>query len=93
MNKYKFYFLIIILIIYGTSAKSIELTNDSIIYAVIYAPKSSIILDTNSQLFGALIGDQVLMKNNSRIHFDECLKSTSRFDLCVPPHVEPIIQY
>ena len=80
-------------VIYGTSnTDSIEMKNVSTIYAVIYAPDSSIFLDNNAQLFGALIGDQVHMSNNAEIHFDEAL-ITQVFDEDVPPNVGSIIQY
>jgi hypothetical protein len=82
-------------VIYGTdTTASVEIKNVSTINAVIYAPDSTIILDNNAQLFGALIGDQVLLKNNAEVHFDDALKTTTKeFDESVPPTVGSIIQY
>jgi predicted acyltransferase (DUF342 family) len=81
-------------IIYGTSNTGIvEIKNDSIVYAAIYAPDYFIKLDNRSELFGSVTGDQVHLSNDSRVHFDEAL-TKQVVDACVPPQVdEPIIQY
>ncbi len=88
-------------VIYGTSnTDDIEIKNDldgdfTSINAVIFAPDSNIVLDNNAQLFGALIGDQVLLKNDAKIHFDESLITTTKVFEETPKrlYLGSIIQY
>lgn len=62
-------------VIYGTSATSQTFTFDSNVqlYGCIYAPNAAITLNSNTDIFGSMIGDTVQMDSNSEVHFDESL--------------------
>jgi len=45
------------------------------IYATILAPNSTVELDSNAQLFGAVMADDIIINSNSCIHYDENLGS------------------
>ena len=47
------------------------------IYGTIYAPQAHIEIDSNFELFGALVGRSVLLSANSRLHYDEALATAA----------------
>lgn len=51
----------------------IDLSSNSQIYGTIYAPNASITVNSNFELFGALIAKKVWLDSNSLLHFDEQL--------------------
>jgi hypothetical protein len=51
----------------------IDLSSNSQIYGTIYAPNASITVNSNFELFGALIAKKVWLDSNSLVHFDEQL--------------------
>lgn len=60
--------------IYATAnSGKVELSNNAAVFAAIYAPETEVLLDNNSQLYGALVGASVEVNNNAKIHFDEAL--------------------
>jgi hypothetical protein len=58
-----------------TGANGISISNNGILSAAIYAPKTNISIGNNNDLYGSVIGKTVSVNNNSAIHFDETLPS------------------
>ncbi|MCE9596140.1 MAG: hypothetical protein K8S98_18275 [Planctomycetes bacterium] len=48
---------------------------DTKIYGMLYAPHSSVVIDSNFELYGSLVARDVDLGNNGRVHFDEALLS------------------
>ena len=46
------------------------------IYGTIYAPEALIEINSNFELFGALIARRVHLDSRSRVHYDEALSGT-----------------
>ena len=46
-------------------------------YGTIYAPNAAIDIDSNFELFGAIVARQLHLDSNSKIHFDEALLNSS----------------
>jgi hypothetical protein len=46
----------------------------------VYAPHALINIDSNFELFGSLVAQQVDLDSNSRIHFDEALLTSGEND-------------
>lgn len=54
----------------------IDFSSNSQLYGTIYAPNASITINSNFEVFGALIAKKVWLDSNSRVHFDEQLLNT-----------------
>ncbi|MBL9209395.1 MAG: hypothetical protein JNL92_02955 [Opitutaceae bacterium] len=61
--------------IYGTSATGQNFTFDSNVqvYGCIYAPNAAITLNSNTDIFGAMIGNTIELDSNAEVHYDESL--------------------
>lgn len=49
----------------------VEIDSNAEVYALVYAPNASLRLDSNGQLYGAVIADRIRLSSNYRIHYDE----------------------
>ncbi len=76
-------------VIYATgTSTTITLKNSSGVFAAIYAPGADIIIDNSANVYGAVVGQTVELKNSSAIHFDKALKDANKFKT-----IEDPIQY
>lgn len=53
----------------------IDFKSNSRLYGVIYAPNAFVEIQSNFELFGALVARRVLLDSWSRVHYDEALRS------------------
>jgi len=61
-------------LIYGLSTcTGIQLSNNSETRGAIYAPAASIVAGNNQEFYGAMVGDQMTLNNNGKVHYDEDL--------------------
>jgi hypothetical protein len=56
---------------------AVDFDSGSRMYGTIYAPSAEITVDSNFELFGALIARRVDLDSNCRIHYDETLATAS----------------
>ena len=61
--------------IYSTGSVDVHVTGNSAMYAVIYAPNSSIELGGTGDIYGAVVGQVLNVSGNGAIHYDEALGS------------------
>lgn len=54
----------------------IDFDSNAKMYGTIYAPNAHVAIDSNFELFGALIARSIDLDSNSRIHYDESLVET-----------------
>jgi hypothetical protein len=67
--------------IYGTgNSAAYRLYNSAAIYALIYSPNASLLLDGNAQCYGAAVVDQVTLTGSSAFHQDEAVARTGPSD-------------
>lgn len=61
-------------LLYGLSTcTSILLSNNSETRGAVYAPSASIVAGENQEFYGALVGNQMTLYNNGKVHYDEDL--------------------
>jgi len=67
--------------LYGTNSMvdngdeaGIRLHSNTDIYAVVLAPNSTVDIDSNAELFGAVMADDIAINSNSCVHYDENLR-------------------
>ncbi len=58
----------------------VDLASNTKFYGTIYAPDTVIEIDSNFELFGALVARQVTLASNSRVHYDESLATSKAQD-------------
>jgi hypothetical protein len=65
------------LLMYGcqTSSFNLELTLNSDIYAGMYFPRSFLIMGLHSDLYGSIVGKNIIMFDHTKVHYDEALAS------------------
>ena len=51
----------------------VDFNSNSKIYGTIYAPNAKVTIDSNFQLFGAMLAREIDLDSNCFIHFDEDL--------------------
>lgn len=51
----------------------VDFESNAEFYGTLYAPYAIVEINSNFQLFGALVGREILLDSNSKIHFDESL--------------------
>ncbi len=51
----------------------VDFNSNAQLYGTIYAPNAAIIVNSNFELFGALVARRVHLDSNSKVHFDENL--------------------
>lgn len=51
----------------------VDLNSNSKIFGTIYAPNANFTLDSNGELFGAIVANYITQDSNYRIHYDEAL--------------------
>lgn len=66
--------------IYGTGSGSYRLYNSAAIYAIVYSPNSTMLLDGGANWHGAAVLDQITLTGSSAFHQDEALASTGPSD-------------
>lgn len=69
-------------------SKKVDLTGKSKFYGLIYAPAAYINVSGNHNTYGALIGDQIKVSGNGKIHYD---KAVGRAHEKVPPVITNLI--
>ena len=52
------------------SGQPVELFNNTVFYGVLYAPNSTINVHNNNEIYGAIVGNIVSLKNNNTFHSD-----------------------
>ena len=52
------------------SGQPVELFNNTIFYGLLYAPNSTINVHNNNEIYGAIAGNVVNLKNNNTFHSD-----------------------
>ena len=55
---------------------TVDFSSNTQFYGTIYAPDTLVEIDSNLELFGALVARQVTLASNSRIHYDESLATS-----------------
>jgi hypothetical protein len=53
-----------------TSGQPVELFNNTIFYGLLYAPNSTVNAQNNNEIYGAIVGNVVNLKNNNTFHSD-----------------------
>lgn len=62
------------LIIFGIATfTNIQVTNNALMRGAIYAPNASAQIQVNAQIFGSVIADRVVIKDDAKFHYDEAL--------------------
>ena len=51
----------------------VEFESNSKIFGTLYAPNAEVVIDSNFELFGALVARRVNLDSNCRMHYDEAL--------------------
>ena len=61
-------------LIYGLeSCHSVLLSNNSDTHGAVFAPRAYIFTGNNADVYGALVGDRITVKENAAMHYDEDL--------------------
>ena len=61
--------------IYVASTKLVSLTSGTpTFYGVVYAPTSSLVIQSSSNFYGAFVGQDVSMSSSARVHYDQALR-------------------
>ncbi|HVS17162.1 MAG TPA: collagen-binding domain-containing protein [Planctomycetota bacterium] len=55
---------------------TVDFSSNTKFYGTIYAPDTNIEIDSNLEIFGALVARQVTVASNAQIHFDESLATS-----------------
>ena len=63
--------------LYQTSASSINMSGNASVTAAVYAPASSINISGNGTVYGVAIGNTVTLSGNANIHYDTALGNGS----------------
>jgi hypothetical protein len=63
--------------LFGTpNGGNITISGNAALYGAIFAPQSRVTLQTSSpQVYGAIAASQLILKDSSKLHFDEALRS------------------
>ncbi len=61
------------LVILVTSNADVRIKNSGGFKGGVYAPDSAVDFDNGANMYGAVIGDTVQLKNSSSVHYDECM--------------------
>lgn len=65
------------MIIYGTSDAKVTLNGNNSFYGAIYAPLAEFEVNGNAKVYGSLIGNDMEIDGNAKIHFDQSLSTGS----------------
>lgn len=63
--------------IWYNGAKTVALSNNAALYAVIYAPNAAVNTSNNGHIYGSVVGKTLNFSNNAGYHFDERLLNTT----------------
>lgn len=55
----------------------VDFNSNAKMYGTIYAPNAAVAINSNFELFGALVAHSVLLDSNAKVHYDESLGWTS----------------
>lgn len=58
----------------------VDFDSNAQLYGTVYAPNAAIEINSNFELFGALVGRTVHLDSNARVHFDEALLQANQGD-------------
>lgn len=59
----------------GSAAGKLDLDSNTGMYAAVHAPLSTIHMDSNATIYGAVVGNSIDMDSNGAVHYDEALAS------------------
>jgi hypothetical protein len=64
----------------GTGEQTFELKAKSNVFGAIYAPNASIALYPSSEMYGAIVANNVIFKSGGNFYYDEALRNVSPMD-------------
>ena len=59
----------------GGPGQTVDLRSNSEFYGSIYAPDADVIVNSNFEVFGAVVADSITLDSNCKIHYDEALRN------------------
>lgn len=59
----------------GGPMQTATLSSNSVFYGRLYSPEGKIVISSNFEVFGSVVADRLVLKANSRVHYDESLSS------------------